>query len=78
MTEVKGKQKLSCRPGFENLKAKDIDSFYEDAMAQFGISHKYNITRKINGAILSPIEISAFEEIFAKYEVTENIWINVD
>lgn len=78
MNEVIGKRKLSCRNAFDNLKSKDVNSFYLDAMAAFGITYRGNITRKIDGAYLSPIEVSAFEQIFEKYGITENIWTDVD
>lgn len=78
MNEVLGKRKLSCRSAFDNLKSKDVNDFYKDAMEAFGITYRGNITRKIDGALLSPIEIEAFEKIFEKYGITENIWKNVD
>lgn len=78
MNEVVGKRKLSCRNAVDHLKQKDVEDFYIDCMNAFGITFKGNITRKIDGAFLSPIEIKAFETIFEKYGITENIWTNVD
>lgn len=80
MHEIKeiGKKKLSCQKAFNNLKVKDVDSFYRDAMLAFGVGYKENINRKVRSANLSPIEIKAFEEIFEKYGITGNIWTDAD
>ncbi len=78
MSVVIEKQRLSCLNGYNQIKRGDLERFTREGQTLFGINTKYMFIRKIEGALLNIVEKEAFERLFAKYGVTENIWTNVD
>lgn len=78
MNGVIEKQRLSCMNGYNQIKHGDLESFSKDGQAIFGIKYKGMFVRKMKGASLNLAEKEAFEKLFAKYGVTENIWSDAD
>lgn len=72
------KQRLSCLNGYNQIKRGDIDKFTKEGQTLFGINTKYMFVKKMESALLNLAEKEAFERLFEKYGVTENIWSNVD
>jgi hypothetical protein len=73
-----GKKKLSCINGYLQLQVGDLPTFSKEVMDRFGMAYKGDMMRQIKGRYLSPLEIEEYERIFAQYNITENIWTDVD
>lgn len=78
MTEVIGKERISCWKSYERIEHGKLDKFHEEGMKMFGITAKHNFINKMKDAYLNQIEKDAFKKLFKKYGVTEILWEDVN